>query len=166
VHHYVYGTKSNVPEYLLDYSADRSNPTAYRILSDHLGSPRLVVDAAAPSIVVHKLRHDEFGRVEQDQVTPAGLTAGYRRIPFGFAGGLYDPRTKLVRFGARDYDPRIGRWTSKDGLLVFGGSNFYVYSSNDPVNTRDPTGRHPASLFRAGLVTCGIPSGRFQSLST
>ncbi len=23
------------------------------------------------------------------------------------------PDTELVRFGARDYDPRIGRWTAK-----------------------------------------------------
>jgi len=29
--------------------------------------------------------------------------------PFGFAGGLYDRDTNLVRFGARDYDPETGR---------------------------------------------------------
>jgi len=34
--------------------------------------------------------------------------------PFGFAGGLYDQDTKLVRFGARDYDASVGRWTCKD----------------------------------------------------
>ena len=34
--------------------------------------------------------------------------------PFGFAGGLYDPDTGLVRFGARDYDAETGRWTSKE----------------------------------------------------
>ena len=28
---------------------------------------------------------------------------------FGCAGGLYDGETGLVRFGARDYDPSIGR---------------------------------------------------------
>ncbi|MCC6559570.1 MAG: RHS repeat-associated core domain-containing protein, partial [Polyangiaceae bacterium] len=62
--------------------------------------------------------------------------------PFGFAGGLYDPDTGLVRFGARDYDAEIGRWTAKDPLLFDGGgSNLYGYALGDPVNQRDPDGR-------------------------
>ncbi|MCB9610787.1 MAG: hypothetical protein H6716_29655, partial [Polyangiaceae bacterium] len=35
-------------------------------------------------------------------------------VPFGFAGGIHDADTGLVRFGARDYDAVTGRWTSKD----------------------------------------------------
>ena len=27
--------------------------------------------------------------------------------PFGFAGGIYDQHTQLIRFGVRDYDPLI-----------------------------------------------------------
>ena len=63
-------------------------------------------------------------------------------IPFGFAGGLYDEDTGLVRFGARDYDPRIGRWTSKDPIGFEGGqANLYVYVGNAPVNRLDLDGR-------------------------
>ena len=40
---------------------------------------------------------------------------------FGFAGGLCDQDTKLIQFGARDYDLQTGRWTSKDPLLFKGG---------------------------------------------
>ncbi|EYF08357.1 hypothetical protein [Chondromyces apiculatus] len=44
---------------------------------------------------------DGFGRVLLD------TSPGFQ--PFGFAGGLYDPETDLVRFGARDDDADIGR---------------------------------------------------------
>jgi len=60
---------------------------------------------------------------------------------FGFAGGFYDPDTGLVRFGARDYDAEVGRWTTKDPILFRGGdTNLYAYAGNDPVNSTDPSG--------------------------
>ena len=62
-------------------------------------------------------------------------------IPFGFAGGLYDTDTRLVRFGFRDYDPEIGRWTAKDPIGFAGGdTDLYGYVLNDPVNLVDPDG--------------------------
>lgn len=62
-------------------------------------------------------------------------------IPFCFVGGLYDRDTKLVRFGARDYDPEIGRWVSKDLIMFAGGdTNLYGYVLNDPINYTDITG--------------------------
>ena len=74
-----------------------------------------------------EIDYDEFGRVTND--TAPGTT------PFGFAGGLYDPQTGLVRFGARDYDASVGRWTSKDPIRFDGGqANIYVYVGNDPVD--------------------------------
>lgn len=63
-------------------------------------------------------------------------------LPFGFAGGMYDPLTHLVRFGARDYDLIVGRWLSKDPIRFEGRqANLYAYAFNDPVNYRDPTGK-------------------------
>lgn len=55
-------------------------------------------------------------------------------------GGLYDPDTGLVRFGARDYDPSIGRWTCKDPIGLESGPNVYAYCGGNPVNFVDPTG--------------------------
>ncbi|WP_374033379.1 RHS repeat-associated core domain-containing protein [Bdellovibrio bacteriovorus] len=76
--------------------------------------------------------HDEFGQILEN----------YNQIsPHGFAGGFYDRNTPLVRFGARDYDPETGRWTSKDPILFNGGdTNLYGYVFSDPVNFIDPTG--------------------------
>jgi uncharacterized protein RhaS with RHS repeats len=50
-----------------------------------------------------------------------------------------------VRFGAREYDARTGRWLSKDEARFGGGENFYEYAGGDPVNRVDLDGRKPTS---------------------
>jgi RHS repeat-associated protein len=71
------------------------------------------------------------------EVTGTGL----EWMPFGFAGGIYDGDSGLVRFGARDYDASVGRWTSKDPIRFESGrANIYAYVASDPVNRRDPSG--------------------------
>jgi RHS repeat-associated protein len=129
---FVYGSKTNVPDYMV------TSGGTYRILSDHLGSPRLVVDSTSGA-VIETINFDEFGN-ETDTLA-ATLPTGYARIPFGFAGGLYEPDTGLVRFGARDYDASVGRWTNKDPTLFDGGSmNVYGYVLNDPIDEFDEDG--------------------------
>jgi RHS repeat-associated protein len=126
VSRFVYATRDNVPDYMI------KGGVSYRIVTDHLGSPRLVVNAATGAIA-QRMDYDEFGRVVND------TSPGFQ--PFGFAGGLYDKDTQLVRFGARDYDAATGRWTAKDPILFAGGqANLYTYVRNDPVNLRDPGG--------------------------
>ena len=123
---FVYGTQGNVPAYLV------KDGRTYGIVSDLRGSVRLVVDVDTGD-VVQRMDYDEFGRVITD------TNPGFQ--PFGFAGGLYDRDTGLVRFGARDYDPEVGRWTAKDPILFAGGdTNLYGYTLNDPVNGVDPLG--------------------------
>jgi len=123
---FVYGTKANVPDYLIKAGV------TYRIISDHLGSPRQVLESTT-GLAVQRMDYDEFGTVLLD------TNPGFQ--PFGFAGGLYDSQTGLVRFGARDYDAVTGRWTAKDPLrFVSGDVNLYEYVISDPVNWLDIMG--------------------------
>lgn len=131
VSRFVYASDENVPEYMI------KSGTKYRIITDQLGSVRLVVDAATGA-VAQRLDYDEFGRVISDN------NPGFQ--PFGFAGGLYDPDTKLVRFGARDYDAETGRWTTKDPIGFAGGAaNLYAYAGSDPINSVDILGLCPCT---------------------
>ena len=116
----------NVPDYFIKGGA------TYRIIADQLGSPRLVINTASGQIM-QRMDYDAFGNVISD------TNPGFQ--PFGFAGGLYDGDTKLVHFGARDYDAETGRWTAKDPILFAGRqANLYAYVRNDPLNLRDPDG--------------------------
>ena len=126
VSRFVYATRNNVPNYMIKGS------NTYRIISDHLGSPRLVVNTATGQIA-QRMDYDEFGNVIVD------TNPGFQ--PFGFAGGLYGHDTKLVRFGARDYDAETGRWTAKDPVgFSSGDENLYGYVGQNPINFTDQTG--------------------------
>lgn len=58
-----------------------------------------------------------------------------------------------MRFGARDYDAEIGRWTTKDPVLFNGKStSLYVYSLNDPVNNTDASGYFLDTLVDVGFI--------------
>jgi RHS repeat-associated protein len=110
----------------------RRDGRQYVVVTDQLGSPLLVVDAADGS-VADAIRYDAWGNVLSES------TPGF--LPLGFAGGLRDPDSGLVHFGARDYDPVTGRWTGPDPIRFAGGDpNLYRYVGGDPVNRVDPTG--------------------------
>jgi RHS repeat-associated protein len=126
VSRFVYGTRVNVPEYM------EKGGARYRLITDYLGSVRLVVNASTGA-VSQRLDYDEFGRVTRN------TAPGFQ--PFGFAGGMYDEDTHLTRFGARDYDAVTGRWTAKDPIGFAGGDpNVYAYVKLNPVNSVDPLG--------------------------
>ncbi len=107
----------------------------YRLVADHTGSIRLVVEVET-GVVVQRLDYDAWGRVERDS------NPGFQ--PFGYGGGLYDPETRLTRFGARDYDAEVGRWTARDPIgFASGETNLYAYVRNDPLTYSDPSGLCP-----------------------
>ncbi|NOK20531.1 hypothetical protein HMI50_26250 [Corallococcus carmarthensis] len=135
VSRFIHATRGHSPDFMV------KGGIAYRILTDPLGSPRLVVDTRNGT-VAQRMEYDAWGNVVADS------NPGFQ--PFGFAGGLYDRDTKLTRFGARDYDAETGRWTAKDPIRFAGGdSNLYAYAANQPHQFMDPDGRRIVSIAPA-----------------
>ncbi len=141
VSRFVYGDKANAPELILKGAA------VYRVITDNSGSPRFVVDTADGS-VLQRIEYDEWGSVKSN--------SNWRFQPFGFAGGLTDPDTGLVRFGVRDYDSESGRFLSPEPLAD--DAQFavdeaavglrparYVYALNNPLQYYDPDGLQAAA---------------------
>jgi RHS repeat-associated protein len=103
----------------------------YFLVKDQVGSILQVIDQ--DGVVVQDIVYDDFGQVLSDS------NPGFQAL--GFAGGMYDPVTGLVRFGARDYDGEIGRWLERDPIMFEAGdTNLYAYVNNDPINYIDPLG--------------------------
>ena len=57
---FVYGTRAHVPDYMVLYTP--GGPELYRLVTDHLGSVRLVVRASDGS-VAQRIDYDEWGVV-------------------------------------------------------------------------------------------------------
>ncbi|MCL6613428.1 MAG: RHS repeat protein [Firmicutes bacterium] len=138
---FVYATRINVPDYII------KSGVIYRVICDHLGSPKLVVNTATGQIV-QRMDYDEFGNVVLD------TNPGFQ--PFGFAGGLCDKDTRLVRFRTRDYDAETGRWFIKDPLrFAAGDTNIYNYTFNNPINLVDPDGLTTVGIGFSGQAAWG-----------
>ncbi len=97
--------------------------------------------------------YDPYGQMKSEQ---EGETN-----PFKYASGYFDTNTNLYHFGARYYDPSLGRWTQQDpvagSLGDLGSADRYVYANDDPVNKVDPSGEFTCGGALAWLgVTIGV----------
>ena len=128
-----------------------ANNTKYYLHYDQIGSLRAISRVLSPDNtveVVKQITYDTFGNILTD-------TNPTLKVPFGFAGGLYDVDTKLTRFGYRDYDAYTGKWTAKDPIGFQGrDSNLYGYVLGDPVNFIDSKGLY----IDPRLKDKGVPS--------
>jgi RHS repeat-associated protein len=106
--------------------------TRYYVATDQVGTPKVVSDAAGNTVKF--LEFDSFGMWTYDSNPDFEL-------PVGFAGGIIDSQTTLVRFGYRDYEPWSGRWAARDPVFFRGGQgNLFAYVQNNPINRVDPFG--------------------------
>ena len=66
---------------------------------------------------------------------------------YGFTGQRLDSSSALMYYGARYYDPVLGRFISADSIVPSAGNpqglNRYAYVYNNPLRYRDPSGNWP-----------------------
>lgn len=93
--------------------------------ADELGNVLKVTDEGGT--VTQTTRYDPFGNINFQNGTDPN--------PYGYAGKPYDQATGLIYFGARYYDPQLGRYLTRDPLAQ--GVNHYLYVDNNPLVRRD-----------------------------
>ena len=108
-------------------------------LTDHLGNVRAVIKKGANGLAeaIQERHYFPFG-MEMSELSSGSSTNKYqyngKELQNDFALGMYD-------YGARFYDPAIGRWHSVDpSAESYYSWTPYNYCANNPINNIDPDG--------------------------
>ena len=119
---------------------------------DHLGSVTGLSDAAG--LLTTQYSYTASGLTR----TSSGLNQGSL---YKYSSKAYDGAAGLYYYGARYYDPQVGRWLTQDPLGMVDGPNKYLYVSNNPVNYVDPWGLAEVIFglpYNGNLANPGLPS--------
>jgi RHS repeat-associated protein len=123
------------------------NQVPYAPIVDVQGITRLLIDWRTSKIFKQN-DCDVFGSGLSDE------------IPYAYAGKRYDPKTGLLYFGKRYYDPALRRWLTPDPIGSVNHSNMYQYLFNNPYLYQDDTGELaiaiPLLIWGAELAVPGI----------
>jgi RHS repeat-associated protein len=105
---------------------------------DHLGS-------------VTSLTNHEAVELQRTVYRPFGEAVGAAPAAFGFTGRRFEAALGIYDYGARWYDPALGRFLSPDPLVPEPGDpralDRYAYVLNNPLNLVDPTGQFWTELW-------------------
>ncbi|MGO4702728.1 RHS repeat-associated core domain-containing protein [Dyella sp. 2RAB6] len=111
----------------------------YYVESDHLGTPRVVVDPVRDVAVWRwSLKGEVFGGTPPDE-DPDRDGAGFV-LDMRFPGQRYDPVAGLNYNCQRDYDFLGGRYVQSDPLGLLAGVSTYGYVLNNPLAHADREG--------------------------
>jgi RHS repeat-associated protein len=104
----------------------------FGVVTDHLGTPRMMADEAGA--LAWKAQLDVYGVARTD--------VAVTRCPWRWPGQYEDEETGLYYNRFRYYDPEAGRYVGQDPIGLAGGSALYRYVF-DPVFWADPLGLLP-----------------------
>jgi RHS repeat-associated protein len=114
-------------------------PVLHYIESDHLGTPRVIVEATRNvGIWRWNQTNDPFGESTPNQ-NPDGDTTSFT-FNLRFAGQYRDSESGWYYNVHRYYDPTIGRYLESDPIGLNGGISTYSYVGAAPLTAVDPLG--------------------------
>jgi RHS repeat-associated protein len=126
---------------------------AYYYHFDGLGSVTALTDSDGE--VAKEYTYDPFGRLK--------MKGEKLKQPYTYTGREWDSETGLYYYRARYYDPKIGRFITKDpfpGILLNPQTlNPYPYVGNNPVNHLDPLGLWYIDIGFSGSTTGTLGPG-------
>ncbi len=112
------------------------NGNFYSVITDHLGTPREMVDEAGR--IVWSVVHKSWGLVDRTGVNEV-------ECQIRFQGQWFDDESGLCYNRFRYYDGEVGQFLCKDPIGLLGGLNEFRYSFN-PINWLDPLGLKKCEL--------------------
>ncbi|MDD3490881.1 MAG: RHS repeat-associated core domain-containing protein [Paludibacter sp.] len=135
------------PEGVVDVS-NLSLPVVHYHLKDHLGNVRVVVNPSATNTALISQTNDYY---------PFGMC--YTKNPGSFTNKRkYNGKEEQempgcwLDYGARFYDPQLGRWSAVDPLAKdYAEWSPYNYATDGPVNKLDPDGKWVWAVVGAAL---------------
>ncbi len=135
--HYEFDVTNDVVKTYYGGVSMRDDGTMYFLLKDHLGGTSKTVELAG--YYNSEIRYTAFGdKRYTDGTTPTTLR---------YTGQREEEDIGLYYYGARWYDPALGRFTQADTILPSAGNSQaydrYSYVVNNPINLTDPSGHMP-----------------------
>ncbi|MFT3664282.1 RHS repeat-associated core domain-containing protein [Piscinibacter sp.] len=138
IREYVWLGNTPVAVFTPDPANAANPPLAYYIHTDHLATPRIVLNTAGQQR--WSWLAEPFGTTAPN-ANPQGLGAFafFLRHPGQYA----DAESGLFYNYFRDYDASMGRYVQSDPIGLAGGINTYGYVGDNPLSYSDPDGLQP-----------------------
>jgi RHS repeat-associated protein len=127
-----------IPIAVLKMTAKTNAIEIFPIHTDHLNTPRVIVDQKTDLPIWRWDNIDAFGANLPDEDPDQNRKSFEYNLRF--AGQYFDKETQLHYNYFRDYDPNTGRYLQSDPIGLAGGLNPYGYVFNNPLQYTDPTG--------------------------
>jgi RHS repeat-associated protein len=129
---YLYNSSSGSP------SCSSAGKERHYALNDAMGSVTAVASTAGT--VVERYSYTAFGQSQVMTANFADRSMSLYDWQTRFHGESRDEETGYYNYGYRYYDPKTGRWPSRDPMGESGGLNVYNFVKNNGINWIDLLG--------------------------